>query len=122
MTARASSLLVVRAGANGGVNIDSGAAVDPETGIHLRRRADRHELDRARRRIRVPNSVTARRMTVAGCIGALPTPPGYTPAAGGGATGGLATAAAAPLERRAKPQPSGCRRGPRAAAVAGRPR
>ena len=52
-------------GASGGVNIDGGAAVDPETGMLYVGGADRAEHDAARRRIRARSSATARRTTAA---------------------------------------------------------
>ena len=52
-------------GASGGVNIDGGAAVDPETGMIYVGCADGPEHDRSSRRIRARSSATAHRTTAA---------------------------------------------------------
>ena len=64
-------------GASGGVNIDGGAAADPETGMLYVGGAERLEHDRGRDTIRARSSATRQPHDSCGKLGALPPPPGY---------------------------------------------
>ena len=86
-------------GASGGVNIDGGAAVDPETGmLYVGAQTGLSTTEVGKdpcSEFRYTQAGANSPRDSCGKLGAPPPPPGYTPRAGGGGRGGAAGAGAA---------------------------